>query len=167
MLCVYCVGFWETAPSLSAGLEGILARMGIQLVRGRHPAQLAAARLDLLAIAPDAAGWAGAGAISCRMVLLPGGTGAPAQGLRVPCAVSYGSSPRDSLTLSSLEGDRLCLAVQRELITLDGCVVDRQEIPLALPPGQSAQTVLARAGVLLLAGTAPARLAAALRENGS
>ena len=157
-MCVYRIGIWETAPSLSAGLEGILAEMGFRLLLGSRPAQLAAHRLDLLAIAPDAAGWTEAGILSCGAVLLPGGAGVLARGLRAPCAVSYGPSPRDTLTLSSLEGERLCLSVQRELVTLEGQVVDRQEIPLTLPSGQRAQTVLAKAGVLLLAGVPPLAL---------
>ena len=78
------------------------------------------------------------------------------------CVVSYGTSHRDALTFSSLEGNRLSLAVQRELVTLDGCVVDRQEIPLPLPSGWDPQLLLSAAGVLLLSGFSPEALRAAL-----
>ena len=73
-------------------------------------------------------------------------------------AVSYGSSPRDSLTISSREGDRLWAALQRELVTLGGQVVERQEFPLPLGPDGRAMSDLAVAGALLLLGVPPEEL---------
>ena len=85
-----------------------------------------------------------------------------ARALRASQAVSYGTSPRDTLTFSSLEGDRLCLAVQRELVTLEGAVVEQQELVLPFPTGASPLPALAAAGVLLLAGVPPEELPARL-----
>ena len=82
-------------------------------------------------------------------------TGLP---LRAASAVSYGASPRDSLTLSSREGDTLWAALQRELVTVDGQVVERQEFPLRLEPGAGELPSLAAAGALLLLGVPPEEL---------
>ena len=89
---------------------------------------------------------------ACRVVLLPGVGRETLGELRAASAVSYGLSPRDSLTLSSREGDRLWCALQRELVTLDGAVVERQEFPLVPPVGLEPLPALAAAGALLLLG---------------
>ncbi len=153
-----CVGIWERGEGIlsavAAGADGI----DLKLIGGRHPAELASQPLDLLVVSPGAAGWAGAGAVDCRSVLLPGRAGPLSQLLRGEYAVSYGTSPKDTLTLSSLEGDQLCLSLQRELVTLEGAVVDRQELVLALPPQVSPLPVLAAAGALLMLGVPPERL---------
>ena len=91
-------------------------------------------------------------------MLLPGETGRAALPLRAASAVSYGVSPRDSLTISSREGDLLWAALQRELVTVDGRVVERQEFPLALEPGEEELSALAAAGALLLLGVPPEEL---------
>ncbi|MFR0003612.1 MAG: hypothetical protein ACLRVR_08475 [Flavonifractor plautii] len=108
-------------------------------------------------------GWAGAGAVPCGTVLLPGTAGPLARALNARQAVSYGTSPRDTLTFSSLEGDRLCLAVQRELVTLGGAVVEQQELVLPFSTGASPLPFLAAAGTLLLLGVPPEELPARLR----
>ena len=67
--------------------------------------------------------------LQCDLLLLPGEC--PAGRLPLPPtlrAVSYGLSPRDSLTFSSLEQPALC--VQRALPRPDGTVIEPQEIPL-------------------------------------
>ena len=92
----------------------------------------------------------------CRTALLPGGMGGVSP--RAASAVSYGVSPRDSLTISSREGDTLWAALQRELVTVDGQVVDRQEFSLSLEPGEEELSALAAAGALLLLGVPPEKL---------
>ena len=87
-----------------------------------------------------------------------------ARALNARQAVSYGTSPRDTLTFSSLEGDRLCLAVQRELVTLGGAVVEQQELVLPFSTGASPLPFLAAAGTLLLLGVPPEELPARLRS---
>ena len=116
-----------------------------------------AGRPALLVISPGAAGEEIAAA-ACRTVLLPGDAWGLPEGLRAASAVSYGLSPRDSLTLSSREGERLWCALQRELVTLDGAVVERQEFPVLPPPGLEPLSALAAAGALLLLGVPPERL---------
>ena len=92
----------------------------------------------------------------CRTVLLPGELGSVP--MRAASAVSYGVSPRDSLTVSSREGGVLWAALQRELVTVDGQVVERQEFPLVLAPGERELSALAAAGALLLLGVPPEQL---------
>ena len=136
------------------GIEGAIlralpARTGQERrVSERHPA--------LLVVSPKAAEQGIPLPRQCRTVLLPGEMGgAP---LQAASAVSYGVSPRDSLTISSREGDLLWAALQRELVTVDGRVVERQEFPLALEPGEEELSALAAAGALLLLGVPPEEL---------
>ena len=110
----------------------------------------------LLVVSPQAAARGIPLPRQCRTVLLPGGMrGTPPQ---AASAVSYGSSPRDSLTISSREGDTLWAALQRELVTVDGRVVERQEFPVSLAPGEDELSALAAAGALLLLGLPPEKL---------
>lgn len=85
--------------------------------------------------------------VVCRLLLAPGDLPAlPAQ-LRAETVVSYGLSPRDSLTLSSLAEPVLC--VQRALPRPDGAVIDPQEFPLPPLPGP-AEALLPILGLRLL-----------------
>ena len=136
------------------GIEGAIlralpARAGQERrVSERHPA--------LLVVSPKAAEQGIPLPRQCRTVLLPGEMGgAP---LQAASAVSYGVSPRDSLTISSREGGILWAALQRELVPVDGQVVERQEFPLALEPGEGELAALAAAGALLLLGVPPEKL---------
>ena len=117
-------------------------------VSARHPA--------LLVVSPRAAERGLSLPERCRTVLLPGELGSVP--LRAASAVSYGVSPRDSLTISSREDGALWVAIQRELVTTDGRIVERQEFPLTLAPGEKELSALAAAGALLLLGVPPERL---------
>ena len=136
-------------------LRGLSARGGLrsQCTSTNHPA--------LVVVSPRAAAEGLPLPRQCRTVLLPGGTrGTPPQ---AASAVSYGTSPRDSLTVSSREGGALWAALQRELVTVDGRVVDRQEFPLHLAPGQEELPALAAAGALLLLGVSPEELSKTIK----
>ena len=149
------MGIWERDEGIRTAVEAGLGELAAEVRAGRHPAELAGARRELLTVSPAARGWAGAGAVPCGTVL--------ARALNARQAVSYGTSPRDTLTFSSLEGDRLCLAVQRELVTLGGAVVEQQELVLPFSTGASPLPFLAAAGTLLLLGVPPEELPARLR----
>lgn len=110
-------------------------------VSARHP--------SLLVVSPEAAEKGLPLPERCRTVLLPGER--PPR-IQAASAVSYGLSPRDSLTVSSREGDTLWAALQREVVTVAGQVVERQEFSLAAPPGAGELSLLAAAGALLLMG---------------
>lgn len=57
-------------------------------------------------------------------------------------------------------GHGLCLALQREVVTLAGRSLEPQEVPLRGFAGVAPELVLAWAGVLLLAGIPPEKLPA-------
>lgn len=71
------------------------------------------------------------GGTVCRLLLAPGDR--VPDHIRAETVVTYGLSPRDSLTLSSLAEPVLC--VQRALPRLDGTAVEPQEFPLPPLPG--------------------------------
>ena len=91
-------------------------------------------------------------------MLLPGSAGPLARHLKADRAVSYGPSPKDSITLSSLEGDQICVALQRELVTVTGRVLERQELVLPFPTGRDPLPWLAVTGTLLLLDVPPEEL---------
>ena len=132
---------------------GSAIRRGLRGHTGRSGAS--AGHPTLLVVSPGAARRGLRLPAACRTVLLPGDAGQLLEGVRAASAVSYGVSPRDSLTISSREGDRMWAALQRELVTVDGQVVERQEFPLAVPPGTRELSALAVAGALLLLGVPP------------
>ena len=153
------VGVWERGEGLFDALKEDLKSGGSDrtgLLRGRHPAELAVGVLDLLVVSPRATGWAGATSVNCRLVLLPGSAAPMARGMHVEGAVSYGTGPKNTITLSSLGETTICLAIQRELVTVNGSIVERQELVLPYPAGpQSPDLFMARVGALLLLGAEP------------
>lgn len=154
------VGIWERDEGILAAVRaglGVRAE-GVELLGGDHPADFTSGGLDLLCVSAGAIGWAGLSAVDCRALLLPGAAAPRARGLRCACAVSYGTSPKDTLTFSSLEGDRITVALQRELVALSGGVVGQQEFTLPFPPGRPPLSYLAVVGVLLLLGVPPEEL---------
>ncbi|MCQ4866575.1 hypothetical protein [Pseudoflavonifractor phocaeensis] len=160
------VGIWGRDRGVFEAVRNALGDRGprVKLLPGAHPADFAEGKLDLLCVTPEATGWAGLSAVNCRVLLLPGTAGPLARGLRCVSAVSYGTSPRDTLTFSSLEGDQICLALQREIVDVDGGVVEQQEFVLPFPPGLPPAGYLAAAGVLLLLGVEPGKLADGTKE---
>lgn len=114
--------------------------------------------------------WQERGASPDALVLLPG----PLRALRVPRApvvvmpgdrnadakqiITYGYSARETLTYSSLDASGPVLAVQREILTVGGARLDRQEIPLQSLGRTDAELALALSGALLFAGLAPEAL---------
>lgn len=144
------IGVWEHGEGLAEQVSRLAE--GCALVRAcSHPALLAGWELDLLVVSPSATGWAGASALSCRMALLPGGLSTLTRALPVHMAVSYGTSPRNTLTLSGRSDGKAAVAIQREFLTLSGKSVERQELVLPcgdLPP----DLFLVQVGTALLLG---------------
>ena len=128
-------------PLLARTLPAALARL-VPLDR----------QADLLVLVP---GCDPSPLIPCRTLLIPGQSDLPA--LSAAQAVSYGPSPKDTLTFSSLEAGTLVLSLQRKIVTLAGTHLDRQEFPV--PDRGGIDLTLAWAGTLLLAGIPPEQLA--------
>ncbi|MPM13096.1 hypothetical protein SDC9_59451 [bioreactor metagenome] len=158
MIHLKATGVWERDEGvlnmIDAGLRAA-NRSDVRLLAAKHPAQLANEPLDLLVISPGATGLAGAGLLSCKKALLPGGIGPLARTFGTESAISYGAAPKDTITLSSLEGDKMCAALQRELVTVEGTVVERQELVLPFREGMAPLPFLAAVGALLLLGVPP------------
>jgi hypothetical protein len=94
----------------------------------------------------------------CGILLMPGTAAHLVSGLRSSCIVSYGMSKSDSVTLSSIDDDSLVLSLQRELPTLSGGHLERQDIPIGRAPGTDAGDVLASGTALLMLGVSPEEL---------
>lgn len=140
--------------------EGIdlAIRRGLERLGPGREARVSREHPALLVVSPGAARRGLQLPAACRTVLLPGDAGELLGGVRAASAVSYGASPKDSLTISSREGERLWAALQRELVTVDGHVVERQEFPLRVDRGRGELSALAVAGALLLLGVPPEAL---------
>ena len=128
-----------------------------RLVARFGPAVGADQRPGLLVVAPEVC-LPAKGELECETVLLPGNATHQLGTLQARSAVSYGLSGRDTITLSSKEGRRLWMAVQRELVCLDGTVLERQEIPIHIPDGADEMQALVLAGAMLLLGAAAEEL---------
>ena len=77
-------------------------------------------------------------------------------------AVTCGLSPRDTITLSSINVDSAVVNLQRTLTCLDGSFVEPQEIPVTLKRPIDSFTLMAAAAVFILSGNTPKLLHAAL-----
>ena len=103
--------------------------------------------------------------LTARVLLVPGSIPQKTMaGISSGWVVSYGLSGKDSITLSSLEPGFAVLALQRELVTLEGKVVEQQEIPLSFSQSLDSQGLMAVYGSLLVLGKKPEAIARHLEE---
>ena len=148
-----CFRVVEAEEGIERAIQRRLAARGglrERCIWHRHPA--------LLIVSPKAAARRMELPEACRTVLLPGDAGGLLEGIRAASAVSYGPSRRDSLTISSREGNRIWAALQRELVTVGGQVVERREFSLPTKETGEELAALAVAGALLLLGVPPGEL---------
>ena len=145
-----CFQVIESGEGIDAAiLRGLAAQGGLsgRTCSDRHPA--------LVVVSPKAVLESRKLPRACRTVLVPGSGAESLRGLRAASAVSYGPSPKDSLTVSSREEDRMWASLQREVVTLEGRVVERQEFAVPLVRKGEEMTALAVVGALLLLGVPP------------
>ena len=142
-----CFQVFEDHEGIEADIRRRLAGLG-----GGPEARSSGQRPALLVVSPRAALRSPITA-ACRTALLPGDPPLAQLALQAASAVSYGSGPRNTLTLSSMEGERAAVAVQREFSSLGGLLVERQELVLAYDGGPP-DLFLARVGAALLLGLA-------------
>lgn len=100
-----------------------------------------------------------------RLLLLPGELAHTAVGSAARCVMSYGPSSRDSLTLSGTRGGHYAFSVQRELSTVTGGVVERQELILSRR-STSALTQMAATLLLLALDVPPETLPTLFHRDG-
>ena len=100
--------------------------------------------------------------VKCGILLLPGDVcsgdvsgdpsacGDDTDGFDAGCIVTYGMSPKNTITFSSIGEEYCVLAIQREFLTKRGDMLERQEIKIrgGLRPG----SLLAVTGALLVLG---------------
>ena len=133
-------------------------RLARRLVTRLGPAVVAQEKPELLVVAPGIRLTREMGLLECGTVLLPGEGMHQMESVRARNAVSYGLSGRDTITLSSREQGRVWVAVQRELVRVDGTVLERQEAAVRAPADMDTMQVLALTGALLLMGVDPEEL---------
>ncbi|MDY3014262.1 MAG: hypothetical protein SOR61_03565 [Evtepia sp.] len=152
---MYTIGIVESGAGLSSFLKDCLPdslRPQITLVPAADlPDDVPA---DLLVISPDLREKR-VYPTACQALLVPGRLSPLAGNIPARWAVSYGNSPRDSLTLSTLGDNTIGLALQREVVTLEGDCLDCQEILLPREGHTAPFHVLACAGIQLLLGIPP------------
>lgn len=146
------VGIWEAEGEFSVPLAPFLPA---GTVIGNHPAAFSQQPLDLLLMAPSASGWAAINRIHCRIALLPGPFLPLTRGLKAEYAISYGTAPRSTITLSSLEREQIGIALQRSIPTLAGGTVDEQEFLLPFPTDTDPTLFLGLTGARLLLSEQP------------
>lgn len=73
-------------------------------------------------------------------------------GLTSPNLVSYGMGLHNQLTISSISPKKVLASVEKDLPTLDGGVIEQQELPVENPSGLDTQSLLAVLGKQLLTG---------------
>jgi peroxiredoxin len=94
----------------------------------------------------------------CRILLMPDSAGEVLRYFDADCVVSYGMSEKCSVTFSSISDDNAVVSLQRELPTLEGELLERQEIPVSMEEPAEPEAILAAAGALLLLGANPESL---------
>ena len=138
-----CAQIWTELP------EAVRRRTALLPV-----SETGAGHWDVLTAAPDP-GRLPEVRLSCRVLLVPGQLCWLTDRVSSVWAVSYGFSSRDTLTLSSLTETRLEASLQRELVTLTGTRIERQEFLLTRAPGTTPLETLAYLGTALLLGVPP------------
>lgn len=94
--------------------------------------------------------------VCCEAAAVPGSPTVPLRGLLAGRTVTYGFSPKDTLTVSSLEGPPL-LSLQREILTLNGAHIPVCELKFEKNFPVTERVLGAVAG-LLLCGVPPETL---------
>lgn len=87
-------------------------------------------------------------------LLLGEGLAVPA-GIRPAQVISLGRGSKNTVTVSSLQGERMMISLQRTVASLSGEPVEPCELPFGLPRGTDLPQALAAAAILLLGGFSP------------
>lgn len=140
------------AGKIAARLEEYGGKPGEILIRSLSSmADLQSSKPDILVLPAGGALAKSPLRSSCGILLLPGD--ADADGVHAECVVTYGMSPKNSITLSSISEEMCVLALQRELITAKRDVLERQEFKIK--GGMRPEALMVVTGALLLAGYKP------------
>ena len=94
----------------------------------------------------------------CRILLIPDTASKLLQLYEAESVVSYGLSDKSTITPSSISEFETVVSIQRELPTIDGELLEQQEIALRRPENMAIEKFLAVVGTLLVAGVRPEQL---------
>ncbi len=92
----------------------------------------------------------------CQLAVVSGDQPLDCEHLLAARVITYGLSGRNTLTVSSVDDQRLFLALQREIVGLTGTRLERQELVVRHMP--ATPLTLATATALLAYGAAPQTL---------
>jgi hypothetical protein len=140
----------SAGESFTRMISSQVARVGgnISVAHMLQAAELEQGAADVVIVSPSCRFAEAVPQLKCGILLTPGGV-APAFAA-AECVVTYGMNPKDTLTLSSIGEDDCVLAIQRELVTICGGVLERQE--LKIRTHGTADESLACSGAMLLLG---------------
>ncbi|HHT17180.1 MAG TPA: hypothetical protein GXZ77_05660 [Papillibacter sp.] len=105
---------------------------------------------DVLLVSPGCTAADLTAPVTCGTLIFPGDAQLPASQFRADCVVTYGMSPRNTVTYSSIAEDSCVVAVQREIKSFGGRKVESQE--LRVPGGLHPDTLLAVSAAALVLG---------------
>ena len=94
----------------------------------------------------------------CRILLIPDTAAKLLQFYEAESVVSYGLSEKSTITPSSISDEETVVSIQRELPTVDGELLEQQEIALRRPANLAIEKFLALVGALLITGVKPEEL---------
>lgn len=94
----------------------------------------------------------------CKILFIPDTAAALLQSYQAESVVSYGLSDKSTLTPSSISEHETVISIQRELPTIDGDLLEQQEIALKRPEDMPVEKFLAVVGALLITGIPPEKL---------
>jgi len=94
----------------------------------------------------------------CRILLIPDTAAKLLRFYEAESVVSYGLSDKSTITHSSISDFETVISIQRELPTIDGELLERQEIALRRPENLAVEKFLALVGAFLITGVKPEEL---------
>ena len=122
---------------------------GVFVLGTSNASDIAPRKCDLVVVSPGFARNADmCETLRCETLLTPDGLFYSPPGAK--SVVTYGMSPRSPFTLSSVGEERCILAIQRDVVTSSGKVVEEQELDVS--PSGGTDTTLAAAGGRILLG---------------
>lgn len=146
----------KIAHSIARAMEKMTKKhdTSIVITNSDSFAHLGDNRYDLLIVSPKSQCRAEK-IVDSKCILLPGDLLDGHGEITSEYAISYGMSPRETITVSSLSQEGAVISLQRELVTLAGEVLEQQELPKIPLMNASPEHVMTIAGALLLAGVPP------------
>ncbi len=98
---------------------------------------------DVLCVLPQGSETEDVQLPNCRLLIIAGDDQHLAHKSHADCVMTYGKGAKNCLSISSLEGEQMVACVQRELVTLQGGSVERQEMTVSFSRKMEEDYILA------------------------